>query len=490
MSQKEYPTIRTLTQKHLKNLRKVQVEDNCSKIDSDTKIKCNICGYETDLEFLHYGKNRRNNEKCPNCYSLKRTRRLWYYIEKHTNILKNKEARILHTSPESSIYKKLKELYGQQYTTSDITQSPYIDEIIDIQDIPYEDNTFDLIISSHVLEHVPDDYRAIREFHRILKPGAMIILLVPSLPFLKKTFELPQINTPNLRQRYYRQKNHRRYYSNEDFFRLLELAGFKTLKDDEYFVSDEKIRQRYSLDDDATFVAIKKSQNKEKSTISQEKTCSICNSTGMQQNRKHDLICIHCNSTSIERLYYNNVKDLMSNDTKVLYINPKEVLEDKLKTITCNYRAISESDKGGFIDKTLNKLTNSHDHSITRQLEKIRDNSFDVVLTYHLLDKTENDTDLIGQLSRIIKKDGKLLLKENMDWELLHKMEDESINTHKLRRMFYGNPFAIRCYGYDFIEFLESNGFIVEYEHPDSQRDNLLLFDEVVKDPLLVCTRR
>lgn len=89
--EKTYPQLRTLTESHLKNLYNMQLKDNCSKIDSEIgKIKCNICGYESELEFLHFGRSNRPNEKCPNCYSLKRTRLFWYYLENKTDFLKKR----------------------------------------------------------------------------------------------------------------------------------------------------------------------------------------------------------------------------------------------------------------------------------------------------------------------------------------------------------------------------------------------------------------
>ena len=73
-------------------------------------------------------------------------------------------------------------------------------------------------------EHDYKAYLLLSEFYRILKPNGKVIILIPSLPYLKKTFELPQINSSKLRQRYYKQHDHRRYYGDDDFYRLLELV--------------------------------------------------------------------------------------------------------------------------------------------------------------------------------------------------------------------------------------------------------------------------
>lgn len=490
-----YPKLRPLTEKHLKNLYNVQLDDNCSKITSSIgKIKCNICEYETDLEFLHFGKNKRPNEKCPNCYSLKRTRLLWYYLENKTDFLNNEDIRVLHTAPETSIYKKIKEDFGDRYISSDIFESPFIDEIIDIQNIPYEDNTFDLIITSHVLEHVPDDFIALQEFYRVLKPNGKVIILIPSLPYLKKTFELPQINSPELRQRYYKQHDHRRYYGDDDFYRLLELVGFRTIKEDKYFLKDyEEIKLRHSLADDPIFVATKIIDEDKNSTKEIDADfCSICESdVTFKTDKMNDKICSQCHSTSQERLYYSQIKEFISSNSNILYINPKDSLNSKLKSLTQNYSSLPD-------EQLLNKgfmgiFKNNNDvdsNDILKQIKMLPEKNYDIILTYHLLDNEEKDIQLLEELSRIIKGGGRLLLKENIDLELLYKIEDESINTSKLRKMFYGNPSANRCYGRDFIDSVRNNGFVVEYENPEKQGDNLKLKDQLIKDPLLICTKK
>ena len=490
----KYPKLRALTEEHVKNLYNVQLNENCSKVDPTIgKVKCNICGYETDLEFTHFGRSKRPNERCPNCYSLKRTRLLWYYLENHTDFLNNDETRILHTAAETSIYKRLKEDFDDRYISSDIFESPYVDEIIDIQNIPYEDNTFDLIISSHVLEHVPDDFLALKEFYRVLKPNGKAVILIPSLSSLKKTFEFPQINSPELRQRYYKQHDHRRYYADDDFYRLLELAGFKTIKEDKYFMNDEKIKSRYSLADDPLFVATK-IVDKEKTSVKKadDNYCSICDSTvSFKTTKINDKICSQCNSTSQERLLYNQAKKYLSNDSNVLYVNPEDSLNAKLSKIIDNYSVLSENKptKKKFMG-LFDRKNNSKNVSILKQMKEIPNNSFDIILTAHILEKELNDVELFKELFRVLKKNGKLLLEENTDLDLLYKIEDESINTPKLKSMFYGNSLANRCYGRDFIEFIKDNGFEVEYENPEKQDDNLKLNIELVKDPLLICTKK
>jgi ubiquinone/menaquinone biosynthesis C-methylase UbiE len=95
---------------------------------------------------------------------------------------------------------------------------------MDITDIDYADETFDVIYSSHVLEHVPDDRKAIRELHRVLKSDGWAILQVPITAY--RTFEDPSITNPIDRLRIFGNKDHVRKYG-PDFVERLKEAGFK-----------------------------------------------------------------------------------------------------------------------------------------------------------------------------------------------------------------------------------------------------------------------
>ena len=111
------------------------------------------------------------------------------------------------------------------YTTADLF-SPLADLRFDVQNIPIEDNTYDTILCNHVLEHVDDDRKAIREFQRILKPGGMAIMQVPLDPDYKVTDEDPTIKDPAERERRFRQYDHVRLYGQDYPVRLKE-CGFK-----------------------------------------------------------------------------------------------------------------------------------------------------------------------------------------------------------------------------------------------------------------------
>lgn len=247
-----------LTDERIQKLRQQQIDRNSKLVSNDLKtVKCNICGYESDLEFLNF--NSRPNEICPNCSSIKRVRYYYYYLQNYTDFFE-KPQKILHTSPEQGAYEKFESLFHENYITSDVyLKKDNIKELIDIQNIPFEDNTFTYIISLHVLEHVPDDTKALEEFYRVLQPGGKVIILIPSLRYLTQTFEDEQINTPELRQRYYKQYDHLRFYSVQGFFDKMEDVGFKVLRNHENIIKEEHPTdiEKYRTGYDPLFVGIK-----------------------------------------------------------------------------------------------------------------------------------------------------------------------------------------------------------------------------------------
>ena len=99
-----------------------------------------------------------------------------------------------------------------------------IREKVNMENIPYEDNTFDFIYNSHVLEHVPDDIKAMGQLRRVLKEDGICLVTIP-LFNIPKTLENEEYNTPELRLKHYGQKNHLRKYGN-DFKNRLESVGF------------------------------------------------------------------------------------------------------------------------------------------------------------------------------------------------------------------------------------------------------------------------
>ena len=82
-----------------------------------------------------------------------------------TTLLQNK-LKVLHIAPEQVFYSRFKSFNHWDYTTTDL-HSPLADVKADICDLPFKDATFDLILCNHVLEHIPDDLKAMEELYRV-----------------------------------------------------------------------------------------------------------------------------------------------------------------------------------------------------------------------------------------------------------------------------------------------------------------------------------
>jgi SAM-dependent methyltransferase len=165
---------------------------------------------------------------CPRCGSHERHRLLWLYLKRRTNLLSN-ELSVLHWAPEPGLEWNLRALPNLSYATADLDPSRAALQL-DITDIDAPSASYDVILCSHVLEHVDDDRRAMRELRRILRPGGWAILLVPIDDSRDETYEDPAIVTPEERLRAYRDADHLRLYG-RDFAMRLAGAGFHVTVD-------------------------------------------------------------------------------------------------------------------------------------------------------------------------------------------------------------------------------------------------------------------
>jgi SAM-dependent methyltransferase len=102
---------------------------------------------------------------------------IWLYLQDRTDFFKSKKS-ILHIAPEACYIHRFEKIHGEQYITADI-ESPLAKVKMDIHQIPFSENHFDVVLCNHVLEHVRDDLQAMREIHRVLKPGGFAILQIP-----------------------------------------------------------------------------------------------------------------------------------------------------------------------------------------------------------------------------------------------------------------------------------------------------------------------
>ncbi len=186
------------------------------------KHKCPICGKHL-RGFLPFGLHPRPNAKCPFCESLERHRSLWLFVSDRTNLLSG-GLTVLHLAPERCLRTKLSRLSGIHYVAADL--DPTLAGIrLDVQLIPFKNDSFDCILCSHVLEHVPDDQKAMREIFRVLKLGGWAILQVPLDGSRDETFEDPNITSPEERERVFGQRDHVRIYG-KDYNQRLANAGF------------------------------------------------------------------------------------------------------------------------------------------------------------------------------------------------------------------------------------------------------------------------
>jgi SAM-dependent methyltransferase len=152
------------------------------------------------------------NAVCPWCGSHVRHRALWLYLERRTDLLTT-PTRLLHVAPEHVLTKRLRAIPTIDYLSADLDQPAM--ENWDLTDVPHPDASFDAIVCSHVLEHVPDDRAAMRELSRILRPDGWAIVQVPIDYERAETLEDPAIQSPEARERAYWQADHVRLYAND-----------------------------------------------------------------------------------------------------------------------------------------------------------------------------------------------------------------------------------------------------------------------------------
>ena len=207
-------------------------------------------------KFLPYGyQNLRQNALCPGTLSLERHRLLWLYLDLKTNFLTD-AIRVLHVAPEQVFYKKFKFFSHWDYTTTDL-HSPLADVKADICALPFEDNTYDFILCNHVLEHIPNDLKAMEELYRVLKPGGTAILQVPLEEDRENTFEDDSITDQQERTRIFGQYDHVRIYG-QDYYKRLQEVGFEAIPMDFIKEVTEDDIQHFALPSERIPVVTKK----------------------------------------------------------------------------------------------------------------------------------------------------------------------------------------------------------------------------------------
>lgn len=200
-------------------------------------------GYRKFLPY-GYGGAIRENALCPGTNSLERHRLMWLYLRDYTDFLTSNK-KVLHVAPEQCFYGRFRKMKNLDYLTADLN-SPIADISMDIHDIPFESDTFDVVFCNHVLEHVNDDQQCMRELCRVLKPGGLAIMQVPWYNEQEATDEDPSISDPAERERRFGQYDHVRKYGKDYETRLIN-AGFKVTRFDFDKILTSEQFAKYSL---------------------------------------------------------------------------------------------------------------------------------------------------------------------------------------------------------------------------------------------------
>ncbi len=219
--------------------------------------ECPVCGCRR-RKFLPYGYvTSRENALCPRCLALERHRLIWLWLEQQTDVTTNPKP-LLHIAPEVALMRKFEKIYANaegMYVTADL-ESPLAKMHFDVQQIPLPDESFDIIICNHLLEHVESDRKALDELYRIMRHGGWGIIISPTDESRATTFEDESITDEAERTRIFGQYDHRRIYG-RDYAERLRSAGFEVEVIDYATQLSAEERTRYALSDEKLYIVRK-----------------------------------------------------------------------------------------------------------------------------------------------------------------------------------------------------------------------------------------
>jgi SAM-dependent methyltransferase len=197
------------------------------KLVSDNHFMHSLSDFET-LNLTQYS--------CPSCGASDRDRLYALFADlKFRGLDKSRKYRCIEFAPSTPLSTFFRQKSFLEYRSADLFMEG-VDDKVDLTDMKqYRDNSIDMFICSHVLEHVNDDLRAMRELHRILKKDGWGIVMVPLLLTIQGVHEDPEITTDADRWKHFGQNDHVRLYSKQGFIERLDKAGFKVSQYDMNF---------------------------------------------------------------------------------------------------------------------------------------------------------------------------------------------------------------------------------------------------------------
>lgn len=185
-------------------------------------LECPVCGHTASSFRTAGAVVKRPNAICPSCGAFERHRLIAWHVRRLGMLQRG--MRVLEVAPTPCLQRLIKDAGGDVVS---IDTTPYHGAIqMDIERMTFDDALFDAILCIHVLEHVVDDRRAMRELRRVLRPGGWAVLMVPIRESMPVTDEDPTVTDPAERLRRFGQADHVRYYG-ADYVDRLASAGFR-----------------------------------------------------------------------------------------------------------------------------------------------------------------------------------------------------------------------------------------------------------------------
>jgi SAM-dependent methyltransferase len=221
---------------------------------SGRTLYCPCCNTRS-RRFLPGGTDARPGVQCPRCGSLERHRLLWLYLKQNTDFFQTPK-RVLDIAPSYFQQQRMRQFSHLDYTSADLAQS-WVTVHCDLTKLPFPDNHFDCILCYHVLEHIPEDRRAMKELYRVLRTGGWAILQSPVDRNRETTYEDENITNPRDRRREFGQEDHVRVYGRDYAARLAEAGFLVTVDPFAQSLPSETIRMCRLIADECMYIGKK-----------------------------------------------------------------------------------------------------------------------------------------------------------------------------------------------------------------------------------------